>query len=66
MLQALYLFIWTIITMIVTDYLDYCVKVDTISGSDNYIDMPIDEFPPFHLMDNIYNIIRNILAVGVN
>lgn len=66
MLQALYLFIWTIITLVVTDHLDYCVKVDTISGPDNYIDMPIDEFPPFYLMNNIYNIIRNILSVGVN
>ena len=50
MLQALYLFIWTIITMVVTDHLDYCVKVDTISGSDKYIDMSIDKFPPFNLM----------------
>lgn len=66
MLQALYLFIWTIITMAVTNHLDYWVKVDTISGPDNYVAMPINEFPPFHLMDNIYNIIRNILSVGVN
>ena len=55
MLQALYLFIWTLITMVVTDHLDYCVKVDTISGPDNYIDMSIDEFPPFNLMYDIYS-----------
>ena len=55
MLQALYLFIWTIITMVVTDHLDYCVKVDTISGSDKYIDMSIDKFPPFNLMYDIYS-----------
>ena len=55
MLQALYLFIWTLITMVVTDHLDYCVKIDTISGPDNYIDMSIDEFPPFNLMYDIYS-----------
>lgn len=55
MLQALYLFIWTIIIMAATDHLDYCIKVDTISGPDNYIDMSINEFPPFHLIDGIYS-----------
>lgn len=55
MLQALYLFIWTIITIVVTDHLDYWIKVDTISGPDNYSAMPINEFPPFHLMDGIYS-----------
>lgn len=55
MLQALYLFIWTIITMVVTDHLDYWIKVDTISGPDNDVAIPINEFPPFHLMDGIYS-----------
>lgn len=54
MLQALYLFIWTIITMVVTDHLDYWVKVDTISGPDNYSAMSINEFPPFNLMYDIF------------
>lgn len=55
MLQALYLFIWTIIIMVVTDHLDYWIKADTISGPDNDVAIPINEFPPFHLMDGIYS-----------